>query len=81
MVAHAFRIFDAYDVDTQGVGTSTVTGSCGRATKAPQSCVPLPRVVGRMLEPDDRRPNSRVDLAHRRGVRMDRHRATQGSGA
>jgi hypothetical protein len=33
MVAH-FRIFNAYVVDLQDVGTGTVTGSCGGAARA-----------------------------------------------
>src|SRR2546423_7677707 len=49
MVAH-FRIFDAYGVDIQDVGRSTVTGFCGGAARAPRSCVPLPQVVGGALD-------------------------------
>jgi hypothetical protein len=37
-------------VDIQDVGRSTVTGSCGRAARAPRSCLSLPEVVGRALE-------------------------------
>jgi hypothetical protein len=48
MVAH-FRIFDAYGVDLQDVGTSTVTGFCGGAARAPRWCVSLPQVVGRAM--------------------------------
>ena len=34
----------------RSAGSSTVTGSCGRAARALRSCVPLPQVVGRALD-------------------------------
>ena len=46
----SLRIFNAYGVDIQDVGTSTVIGSCGHAARAPKSRVPPPQVVERVLD-------------------------------
>ena len=37
-------------VDIQDVRRTRSLGSCGCATKAPRSCVSLPKVVGRALD-------------------------------
>jgi hypothetical protein len=37
-------------VDIQDGGRTRSPGSCGRAARAPRSCVSLPEVVGRALD-------------------------------